>query len=225
MKSLPESRPRALTANTKQVGRQFNVSRESLDKIALYVDLLLKWQAKINLIGPIGRDDVWQRHIADSLQLAEFIKPQAGPCVLLDLGTGAGLPGIPLGLHLAANRNIEIHLVESNGKKAAFLREALRQTGLKANLHNCRIESIDSEALQPQPSHVLSRALAPLPELLELASPWLSKGAIGLFLKGQHVDRELTESAKCWSMHLEKIRSRVDPGGVILAVSDLESRP
>ena len=110
---------------------------------------------------------------------------------MLDMGTGAGLPGIPLALHLAQTHAVFVHLVDSNAKKAAFLREAVRLTGLEAEVHCDRIEAIESEQMMPMPNIVVSRALAPLEQLVQWASPWIEQGAIGLFLKGRSVEKEL----------------------------------
>jgi 16S rRNA (guanine527-N7)-methyltransferase len=201
---------------------KYNVSRESILKLENYVKLLLRWQARINLIGPATEEDVWQRHIADSMQLGPLIKNRTKSArpVIIDLGTGAGLPGIPLAISLGAF----VHLVESTKKKAAFLREAIRVTGIDAMVHNCRIEAIDSDMLRPHPDIVTSRALAPLGKLFEFAEPWIEKGAIGMFMKGQHVDNELTQATKCWSMNLELVPSPEKTGGTIVIVKNLQAK-
>lgn len=193
---------------------RFNVSRESRERIAVYVKLLLQWQHRINLIGPATVDSVWERHIADSLQLLPLIPPQAG--VLAELGSGAGLPG----LVVAMARNLEAHLYESNGKKAAFLREAARQTGTRVQVHNVRLETLRQGRDLPRVDVLVARALAPLPLLLDYAEPFLAGGALGLFHKGQDVDAELTESTKYWRMSVTKHPSQWDSRGVILEIRE-----
>lgn len=194
------------------------VSRESLPGLVVYVDLLRQWQAKINLIGPDTVDQIWHRHIADSLQLLTLL-----PCdctTILDLGSGAGLPGLPLALALRPGGNIIVHMVESNAKKAAFLRQAVRVTGASAVVHNTRIESLDSGALRKDIDVVTSRALAPLSSLLDYAQKPMENRAVGLFLKGQNVERELTEAAKYWKVSAERIASLTEPKACILKIKE-----
>jgi len=201
----------------------FDVSRESRARLEAFVDLLLKWQQRINLIGPSTVDDVWQRHIADALQLVPLIKPHVKR--ILDLGSGAGIPGLVIGIVLMERAPVTVHLVESTGKKAAFLRQAVLLTGATAVVHDCRIEEFATE-FRAGPSEsidlVTARALAPLPKLLQLALPWLEAGATGLFHKGEEIDRELTESAKYWRLTCVRHPSIVDPNGCILEVNDIE---
>ena len=193
---------------------RFDVSRESRQKIETYVTLLLSWQQRINLIGPATVPNVWQRHICDSLQLLPLLPPNASK--IAELGSGAGIPG----LILAMAAGLEAHLYESNGKKAAFLREAARQTGTKAVVHNMRLESLGDEPSLPEVQVVVARALAPLPLLLDYAAPFLSRGAIGLFHKGQDVDTELTEATKYWRIEVLKHASQCDSRGFILEIRE-----
>ena len=204
------------------LARKYNVSRESMAKLEEYAALLLRWQARINLIGPATVGDVWQRHIADSLQIGPIISDNCDieKPTIIDLGTGAGFPGIPIAISMGAF----VHLVESNHKKAAFLREAVRITEIDAEIHTCRIENIDSEALRPKPDIVTSRALAPLDKLLGFAAPWMENGSIGVFMKGQHVDRELTEATKCWNMDAKTTPSPEKTGGAVIVVKNLQAK-
>ena len=195
------------------------VSRESRPDFEAYGELLLHWQGRINLIGASTIKHLWSRHVADSLQLLDHLGPD--PIVIADLGSGAGFPGLVLAIALKGRPGAFVHLIESNGKKAAFLREAVRITEAPAEVVQARIESLDSEALQPQPAIVTARALAPLSELLDLSEKWLQKGATGLFLKGQDVDSELTETSKYWIIRAEKAPSRLAGGGVILKVEEV----
>lgn len=191
---------------------RFDVSRESRGKVETYVKLLLAWQQRINLIGPATVDAVWSRHVCDALQLLPLLPP--GTRTIAELGSGAGIPG----LILAMVAGLDAHLYESNGKKAAFLREAARQTQTRATIHNVRLESLTDDL--PHVQCVVARALAPLPLLLDYASPFLAQGAVGLFHKGQDVEAELTEATKYWRMNALKHASQCDSRGVILEIRE-----
>src|ERR1043166_7913213 len=159
------------------------VSRETLDRLDRFVATLLAWQQRINLIAPATIPEMWTRHVADSLQLLS-LAPKAR--VWLDLGAGGGFPGLVIACALAKTPGAQVHLVESNGKKAAFLREAVRVTGAPAIVHQARIEQMETKLDQPI-EVVTARALAPLSDLLGLAEPWLKTGAKALLPKGQDV--------------------------------------
>jgi 16S rRNA (guanine527-N7)-methyltransferase len=199
-------------------GREFGVSQATLDRLQAYVALLAQWQKRINLVGPSTLETVWHRHIADGAQILAIGEERDQTWI--DLGTGAGIPGMVLAILLAESGRGHVHLVESNQKKAAFLREASRATGARASIHVERIEAIDSSAIRPVPTLVTPRALAPLAKLLDYAGPWLETGALGVFLKGQDVDDELTQAAKYWKITVRKQPSRVDPKGCILLVEE-----
>jgi 16S rRNA (guanine527-N7)-methyltransferase len=158
---------------------------------------------------------VWERHIADSLQLAGL----AEGTVWADLGTGAGLPGLVLAI---ARPELHVHLVESDGRKCAFLRQAARLTGAKATIWDGRIEAM-LPRIEPRPDVVVSRALAALPKLLGLAAPVLTKGTTGLFPKGRGYEAELTDALRSWRFTCDILPSRTDPEGRILRVSDLQA--
>ena len=193
---------------------RFNVSRESRVKLEVYVDLLLAWQKRINLIGPATANVVWERHILDALQLLPLLPK--GTRLIAELGSGAGIPG----LVIAIAAELEAHLYESNGKKAAFLREAARQTNTMAHIHMVRLETLRTEPNVPIVDCVVARALAPLPLLLDYAEPFLARGAVGLFHKGQDIDVELTEATKYWKMRITKHASLCDSRGVILEIHE-----
>lgn len=194
--------------------QRLNVSRESLARLEAYVGLLLAWQAKINLIGPSTAAEIWVRHVLDAAQLLPLLPAQ--PAALADLGSGAGIPGVVL----AIAGGHHVHLFESNGKKAAFLGQAIRATGAKATVHQVRLEALPGQPGLPRVGAVTARALAPLPLLLTYAAPFLAQGAIGLFHKGQDVDKELTEATKYWKLQTERYPSITDSRGVILEVKE-----
>ena len=197
-----------------ELAERYNVSRESLARLRKYVELLLIWQQRMNLIGPATIDSIWERHIHDSLQLLPLLPK--GTIAIAELGSGAGIPG----LVVAIAANLEAHLYDSNSKKSAFLREAIRTTGANAKVHNIRLEALKTEAHLPAVQCVLARALAPLPLLLDNAEPFLRTGATGLFHNGQDVELELTEATKYWRLQLSKHQSAVDSRGVILDVKE-----
>jgi len=204
-------------ASPTEVADSFNVSRESFEKLQGYADLLGKWQKQINLVGPREMPRLWSRHIADALQLTELISEDISCAV--DLGAGAGIPGLIVAIALES-RGFHIHLVESNGKKAAFLRAALRELELSGYVHCARIESLYGEQWIQGIQMVFARALAPLPKLLDLAVPFVEKGGKMLFMKGLDVDSELTETTKYWNIGYEKYPSRTHAGGCILNIKD-----
>jgi 16S rRNA (guanine527-N7)-methyltransferase len=199
-------------------GQAFGVSAATLDRLGIYVDLLIQWQQRINLVGSSTLETLWLRHIADGAQVLAL--GDAHGQTWIDLGTGAGIPGMVIAILLAEGGRGHVHLVESNQKKAAFLREVIRKTGARATIHAQRIEAIDPRTMHPVPLIVTARALAPLAKLLDFARPWLEDGALGVFLKGQDVDDELTEAAKYWRIKVRKQPSRIDPRGCVLLVEE-----
>jgi 16S rRNA (guanine527-N7)-methyltransferase len=193
---------------------RLGVSRESWLRVEQFVALLLQWQARINLISPASIPQIWERHVLDSLQLLPLLSK--GLDAFADLGSGSGFPALPLAI--ASGKTV--HLFESNHKKAAFLREALRITKCKGTVHAERLTGQARATGFPQVQVVTARALAPLSELLTLAKPLMESGAQALFMKGQDVDRELTEAAKCWRIQYTKHASLTDSQAIILAVQE-----
>jgi 16S rRNA (guanine527-N7)-methyltransferase len=194
------------------------VSRETAARLDRFVELFLTWQRKLNLVAASTLPTLWTRHIADSLQLLR-LAPEAR--TWLDLGSGGGFPGLVIACAAADTAGGRIDLVESNARKAAFLREAARTLSLPAVVHCARIEEF-----VPQWSEsadvVTARALAPLPRLLDYAAPALEKGAQGLFPKGQDVEAELTEATKSWNIAAELVPSITDPNARIVMVRRAE---
>jgi 16S rRNA (guanine527-N7)-methyltransferase len=207
---LSEDRDRALSL--------IPVSRETLERLDRFVDLLLLWQQKTNLISPSTIPKLWTRHVADSLQLFDLVPNDVRTWT--DFGSGGGFPAIPIACALAERPGAQVHLVESNGKKAAFLREAIRVTGVPAQVHQERVENY-GERSGDNIEVVSARALAPLKTLCDQAFPLIARGAIGLFPKGQDVDAELTEAAKYWSIEADKVPSKTSPEGCIVVVRSL----
>jgi len=196
----------------------FPVSRETETRLETYVELLLLWQGKLNLVASSTMRELWTRHIADSLQLLA-VAPQARAWV--DLGSGGGFPGLPIACALAGQPGAKVHLVESNGKKAAFLREVVRVTGVPAVIHQERAEKFAKSCAEAV--HIVTaRALAPLKILCDQAFPLIKRGAIGMFLKGQDVDAELTDAAKYWRLEVAKVASKTSPQSSIVVVRSLK---
>ena len=196
------------------------VSGETEARLDRYVDLLLQWQAKTNLVAPSTLPNLWTRHISDSLQLLA-IAPSAR--VWADLGSGGGCPGVVLACALAETSGATVHLVERNAKKAAFLREALRITNARGTVHLSDIgDSVDR--VVGKVDCVTARAVAPLHQLIGFAAPLVSNGAKALFLKGQDVEAELTEATKYWNIKPHLHSSRTGGHGWIVELDQVERR-
>jgi 16S rRNA (guanine527-N7)-methyltransferase len=200
--------------------RLVHVSRETSGRFDQLVALLLAWQRNINLIAPSTLPHLWTRHLADSAQLLR-LAPDAK--VWIDLGSGAGFPGLVIACMLADREATMVHLVESNAKKCAFLREAIRQLRLPATVHCERIERF-VETFKGRADAVTARALAPLDRLLPLAAPLLKSQGLGLFPKGQDVEAELTAASKCWNIQATLEPSVTSSSSSIVVVRKLELR-
>jgi 16S rRNA (guanine527-N7)-methyltransferase len=197
------------------------VSRETTARLNQFVALLLQWQDVTHLIAPSTVPRLWTRHIADSLQLID-LAPDAK--IWVDLGTGGGFPGLVIACALYGMAGRMVHLVESNTKKAAFLRAAVAATGSPAVVHAVRMEKF-VESFAGRTDIVTARAVSPLSLLLGQCLPLLKQGAVGLFLKGQDVEAELTEASRCWKMAADLVPSRTDPKARIVMIRALEPRP
>ena len=207
-----------LTADKAHALKLTAVSRETEQRLDRFVDLLLTWQARINLVAASTLPELWTRHIADSLQLLPLV-PAAK--IWVDFGSGGGFPAIPIACALGDAPGAHVHLIESNGKKAAFLREAIRQLALPATVHQIRAEKF-GESWSGRADVVTARALASLKTLCDQAFPLIAHGAVGLFLKGQDVEAELTEAAKYWRIEASKVPSKTSPEGCVVVVRGLE---
>jgi len=196
------------------------VSRETEARLDCYVDLLVEWQAKTNLVAPSTLPHLWTRHISDSLQLLT-LAPSAR--IWADFGSGGGFPGLVLACALAETAGAMVHLIERNARKAAFLRETLRVTNSPGMVHLAEIGDTVDRITGPVDC-VTARAVAPLHQLIRFAEPLARRGAKALFLKGQDIEAELTEAAKYWSITPHLHPSRTSGRGWIVELDQIERR-
>ena len=199
------------TMSVEEFGRTADVSRETLARFEAYEDLLQHWQKRINLVSRNTLADIWRRHFLDSLQLGPLVIASGASGPALDMGSGAGFPG----LVLAIAGDTPFVLAESDSRKCAFLREARRVTDAPAEIYEGRVEAMEAG---PGYSTIIARALAPVPKLLELAKPLLRPDGTCLFMKGAQVEDELAAAAPDWTMDVTKHQSAADPRGVILEI-------
>jgi 16S rRNA (guanine527-N7)-methyltransferase len=208
---MPPESPPGLAA----LGALLPVSRETYDRLRILVDLVRKWQKAENLVSPSTLPGIWTRHVADSAQLVPLF-PEARHW--LDLGSGGGFPGLVVAILLREARDAAIHLVESNARKCAFLRTAVRETGAPAVVHQGRIEDPAAEWTAPV-EIITARALAPLVELLRMTAPLIGPGQRAAFLKGVDYRVEIEEASQSWDLDLLIHPSRISEGSVILEIS------
>jgi 16S rRNA (guanine527-N7)-methyltransferase len=206
--------------------RAFGVSRETAAKFESYAALLKQWQKAVQLVAPSTLDAIWSRHFADSAQLWSFAPPNSGSWA--DLGSGAGFPGLVIAL-LARDAAspypaMRVTLVESDTRKAAFLREVARQTGCPVDILGTRIESGSTRDKVGPVEVVSARALAPLTELFHLAHPFWQPATLGLFLKGRDAEKEVEAARASWNFELELKPSLTDPVARIVCVRNLSPR-
>lgn len=194
-----------------------NVSRETLKNLKLYEEMLRERNSVQNLVSKNSLKDVWLRHFLDSAQLAPLIPPNARS--LVDLGSGAGFPGLVLAELLRNRPGFRTVLYEATGKKCRFLAAVSARLGLEVEIRNARVEGAEAEVFDV----ITARAMAPLPELLAYAQRFFGRNTIALFLKGQNLGAELTNSHKSWKMVVDKHPSVSDPTGIILEVRELQS--
>ncbi|MCB1435931.1 MAG: 16S rRNA (guanine(527)-N(7))-methyltransferase RsmG [Rhodobiaceae bacterium] len=208
----------AMTAD--QFAARFSVSRETMARLRIYETLLERWQKVHNLVAPRTLPQIWGRHFADSAQLLA-LAPRARRW--LDLGSGAGFPGLVLAILLADLPGAFVGLVESNQKKCAFLEAVRRETGAPARVFAMRCEELAKEP-PGELDIVTARALAPLTDLFGLAAPFMAGHAQALFMKGRDVDVELTEASRCWKISADQCPSLTEAEGRILMVHSLRRR-
>jgi 16S rRNA (guanine527-N7)-methyltransferase len=202
------------------VAASFDVSRETIAKLELLATELERWQAVKNLVGHSTLSQVWERHIADSLQLLDYAPVNAR---WLDLGSGAGFPGLVVAL-AGSERGISVSLVESNDRKCAFLRHVARLAATKVTIHADRLERVIPDYVG-RVEIVSARALAPLGSLLTWTAPLLKAGTTGLFPKGKEASAELTDAEKQWKFNADILTSRTDSDARVLRITSLENKP
>lgn len=211
-------KPRPLSKeaySSEDFSLESDVSRETFECFLQWDLLLKRWNSKINLVSKSAMADFWKRHALDSWQVTREL-PVGAPNII-DLGSGAGFPGLALAIALKARGEGHVLLVESAGKKTNFLRTVIRELDLPAEATSMR-----AETLEARPYDVVSaRAFAPLPRLLTYAQPFWAEGTIGLFLKGLAAEQELTDARKYWTFRHESHASVSDPEGVMLKISGL----
>ncbi len=197
----------------------FSVSRETLDRLESYASVLRHWQKTINLVAPSTLDHLWHRHFADSAQLLALAPPDAKTWV--DVGSGAGFPGLVIAILLAERGKSRVTLVESDSRKAAFLGEVARQTGVAVEIAPARIEKTTTQAKVGRVDVVTARALAPLPRLFGLIAPLFSPETTALLLKGREVEAEIEAARQGWGFDASLAPSITDAEGRIAVIRNL----
>lgn len=195
----------------------FHVPRETMERLETHRRLLAEWSERMNLVGPKELEAFWGRHAQDSAQLLQLAP---GAMRWVDLGSGAGFPGLTIACMIASEPAASVHLVESTGKKAAFLRVVAEAATLPVKVFNQRIE--DFGAGEGPYDVVTARALAPLNRLIPYAKPILDRGAIGLFHKGADLDAELAAAKDVLNggaYQADVLESLSDPRGRIVRVT------
>ncbi|MFY9972580.1 MAG: 16S rRNA (guanine(527)-N(7))-methyltransferase RsmG [Roseiarcus sp.] len=217
MSSRPSARfdlARRLLKDRATALRLVPVSRETEERLALFVDLLARWRTATNLISETTFASVWTRHVADSAQLLAFAP---GASRWVDMGSGAGFPGLVIAIQLAGVPGAVVHCIESDRRKCAFLREAARATAAPAQIHAMRVEAVDPAKLGPVDA-VTARAFAPLPLTLKLATVWLDEGATGIFPRGRSAKDQLEALGIDRAYTIEVLPSAVDAEAAILKI-------
>ena len=194
------------------------VPRETIHRLSRYAELLAHWQKRTNLVAPSTLPTLWSRHFADSAQLRD-LAPEAR--LWLDLGSGAGFPGLVVAILQAGRPDFRMHLVESNQKKCAFLAEVARATEAPVDIHAMRIEQLAESAQSLKPDMVSARALAALPRLFELAAPFFGERTKGLFLKGREAEAEIEAARSKWEFPSRLHPSLTSASSHVVEVTEL----
>jgi 16S rRNA (guanine527-N7)-methyltransferase len=199
----------------------FKVPRETIHRLERYAAILGQWQKRTNLISPATVPQLWSRHFADSAQLCALASEAR---LWLDLGSGAGFPGLVVAIVQTGKPDFRMHLVEANHKKCAFLAEVARETKAPVDIHAMRIEDLAESAQSLKPDVVSARALAPLPHLFELAAPFFGERTKGLFLKGREAEAEIAAAQEDWKFAFRLHPSLTAKDSHIVEVSGLRPR-
>jgi len=218
---MPGEKAAATISGPQDFAEVFKVPRETIHRLIRYADLLARWQKSTNLVASSTLPLLWSRHFADSAQI-RGLAPEARLC--LDLGSGAGFPGLIVAILQAGKPNFRMHLVESNRKKCAFLAEVARETKAPVDIHAMRIEELAESAQSLKPEVVSARALAPAPRLFELASPFFGPRTRGLFLKGREAEAELEAAKAAWDFAARLYPSLTSSSSHIVEVTALRPR-
>ncbi|MFD0916729.1 16S rRNA (guanine(527)-N(7))-methyltransferase RsmG [Pseudahrensia aquimaris] len=208
-------------AVASQISSLWPVSRETQQRLETYVGLLEQWQRRINLVAPSTMDDVWSRHILDSVQT---LAAASAAKTWIDIGSGAGFPGLVTAILLSEAGEGTVHLIESVGKKCAFMSAVVREVGLRGGsvdvqVHGDRIENVLRSAQKPDA--VSARALGPLVDLLHLTDGLLVDGCVGVFAKGRGHEAEIALASEVFDFNIELKNSVLGDGSVLLTVSNV----
>lgn len=207
--------------SSKTFAEVFKVPRETIHKLTRFAELLEHWQKSTNLVAASTLPELWSRHFADSAQLHN-LAPDAR--LWLDLGSGAGFPGLVVAILRSGSADFRMHLVETNRKKCAFLSEVVRTVEAPVDIHAMRIEQLAESAQSLRPDVVSARALAPLPRLFELAKPFFGGGTRGLFLKGRATEAEVEAAKAGWDFKSRRHRSLTADDAFIVEVTNVRRR-
>lgn len=206
-----------ITADREQVINQLNLSKQVVDRLDIYVRILEEEQQKMNLVGASTLPVVWMRHVLDSAQLFPLFSDTDK--IILDFGSGAGFPALVLAA-MDTDKKHNFHLVESDGKKCSFLNKVIDACGLKAKVHNERIEQMEPFAADV----ITARALASLDLLLKYSRPFFKAETRCLFMKGMKAEEELKTALKKYRFQVQKINSITSDEGKILLLSEVTKK-
>jgi len=198
----------------------YNVSRETFDSLSRFVNILTDWQAKMNLVSKNSLEQIWTRHVADSLQLYQHLNTDIK--LVYDIGSGAGFPAIVLAIRsMAEQRDINFKLIESITKKTVYLNAVKNELELK----NVEIINARSENLKLKPADIITaRAVAALDKLFNMALPLADKHTVFIFPKGKNYQAEIDEAMKHWNFYVKVLPNEIEPEGVILKIANLRKK-
>lgn len=208
-------------AGPEAFAQAFDVSRETIERLKSYENLLCRWQKAVNLVAAKTLTEVWHRHFADSAQVVR-LAPKARTWV--DLGSGAGFPGLVVAVLLAERADSRVVLIESDRRKAAFLREAARHMAIPVDIWLTRVENLKTQPTVPTVDVVTARAVAPLPRLLKLAAPLLRPDTLGIFLKGRTVAAEVRAAQQMWSFEIELVPSLTEKDAFVAVIGHVVAK-